>query len=504
MNAWENGYDHYTWNFEYNWVCDGLREGKNNAQTTEWTACTKSWILPPEGEPPSWKVYNITIEYCLQGDSANNEERCGLHFSRTIFVIVAICLIVEAGLISAMAHIGRTSTMVTLGDAQAEFLNRPDESTQATQEVQRAGTKKETKRHFAQLRKAEWKPTDRYKLTAVGPKMWIGTVTSIVITILLGLGLFSMSLVALKHVRQAPTLHNVWRAGIGRINHYMLIGGAFRQERGATQVIVGHVLFANIFQLIVSMLYLLYNNCLTCQVLADQWTRFMTTSSLSKHEKPIPDRKPLRVSSHVGLQRTSYMLSLPWSYAAPMMLAFTVLHTLVARSVFLVRTAAYGPGLDGARMGHRDASRVGFSSMGILLSTILGFLILLSLLFSSFRKYYGVPKHLPRMGNKTAFISAACQRPAGDGDAYLFPVTLMAVDPDPDGVRTRPSLRRWVLSTDRDAEPPEIGEHLEQPMPADEHDAWHTLKEAWNRIVGMLRGVLTKAVRYDKVKQGSA
>jgi hypothetical protein len=504
LNAWENGYDHYTWNFEYNWVCDGLREGKDNAQTTDWTACTKDWILPHEGEPSIWKVYNTTIEYCLQGHSANNEERCGLHFSRTIFVIVAVCLLVEAALISTMARIGRTATMVTLGDAQAEFLNHPDEPRQASEDTQPVGGAKTKNRHFAELRKAEWSPVDRYKLTAVGPRLWIGTVVSIIIAVLLGLGLFTMSLVALKHVRQAPTLQNVWRAGIGRINHYMLIGGAFRQEGGATQVIIGHVLFANIFQLVVSMVYLLYNSILTCQVLADQWIRFMATSSLSHHDKPIPDRKPLRVSSHVGLQRTSYMLSLPWLYAAPMMLVFTVLHTLVARSVFLVRTAAYGPGPDGARMGHRDASRVGFSSMGILLSTILGFFILLSLLFNSFRRYYGVPKHLPRMGNKTAFISAACQRPDGDTDAYLLPVTLMAVNLHPDRIRSRQTARRWVLSTDRDAEPPEVGEQVEQPMPADQHDDWYSLKQTWNSAIRPLRRLFIKTRRYDKVKQGSA
>lgn len=165
------------------------------------------------------------------------------------------------------------------------------------------------------------------------------------------------------------------------------------------------------------------------------------------------------------------------------MLAFTLLHTLVARSVFLVRTAAYGPGPEGIRMGHRDASRVGFFSMGILLSTIMGCLILIILLLNSFRSYHGVPKHLPRMSNKTAFVSALCQRPAGDNDAFLFPVTLMAVYPTPDHVDTTQAVRRWVLSTDRDARPPEVGEQVEQPMPVDQRDDWHSLKETWYDIV---------------------
>lgn len=41
-------------------------------------------------------------------------------------------------------------------------------------------------------------------------------------------------------------------------------------------------------------------------------------------------------------------------------------------------------------------------------------------------------------------------------------------------------------------------------MPTDEHDDWHSLREAWNGIVMSLRGPLLKKIRYNKVKQGSA
>lgn len=501
MNGWENGFDHYTWNMEYNWICSGLRQDANEKQ--QWTTCTKEWILPDDKEPEFWKVYGVYIQYCLQGRAGNNEERCGLHFSRTIFVIVAICIILEAGLTCAMAYIGRTLTMVTLGDAQAEFLIDPDDTTGASTEKEKPGEMPFENKTFARVQKSEWRPINQFKLHAVGPSMWIWTVVSITAAVALGLGLFSMSLIALRRYRQEPTLGNVWRSGIGRINSYMLIGGAFRQGTGTTQVIVGHILFANIFQLMISIIYLLYNNCLTRQVLADQWTRFMRTTKLVPEGQPIPDRKPLRVSSHVGFQRTSYMLSLPWSYAMPMMLAFTIPHTLIARSVFLVRTAAFGPGLnsESQRLFDRDASRVGFSSMGILLSTIVGSLILLSLLFNSFRRYHGVPKHLPRMANKTAFISAACQRPDDDVDAYLFPVTLMAVSIDSGDMKNGQAVRRLAFSTDSYAMPPVVGEVLEQPMPVDQHDDWDGLKEKWHRTTGFFTGLGRKKKDFIPVAQ---
>lgn len=166
----------------------------------------------------------------------------------------------------------------------------------------------------------------------------------------------------------------------------------------------------------------------------------------------VPNRKTLRVSSHVDMQRTSYMLSLPWTYAAPMMLAFTILHTFVARSVFLVRTSAYTAGSleDSRRVMLRDTSRVGYSCKGILISTILGLILLIGLVANSFRSYRGVPQFFPRLANKTAFIKATCQRPQGDEDAHLFPVALMAVDvvtATRDGKSS--TVRRLALSTDR-------------------------------------------------------
>jgi len=94
-----------------------LKRGKKQFANHRLDSIYQGLDLPTESEPANWKVYKITIEYCLHGKSADNEERCGLHFSRTIFIIVVIYLIVEAALISIMAYIGRTSTLVILGDA---------------------------------------------------------------------------------------------------------------------------------------------------------------------------------------------------------------------------------------------------------------------------------------------------------------------------------------------------------------------------------------------------
>lgn len=315
--------------------------------------------------------------------------------------------------------------------------------------------------------------------------MWMITLTLIVAALILGIILFNMSLGAMRYQGLGTSLPKLWGYGIGQINGFALVGGVVLGGNRGTQDFVGHILFVNIFQVMISALYLFYNNCLTCQVVADQWTRFITVS------KGTPDRKPLRVSSHVGMQRTSYMLSLPWTYAFPVMIAFAVLHTLVARSCFLVRTTAFGPGsaTQSQRIMSSDASRVGYSSMGILLATSTGAVILLLLIVNSFRSYSAVPEHLPRLANKTAFISAACQRPEEDKEAHLFAVTFMAVD-DLDSIGgTEPNVKRVVLSTDRHSVAPEFEHWYIQPMPIDEHDKWKWIKDVWRWIKDVWRWI---------------
>lgn len=57
--------------------------------------------------------------------------------------------------------------------------------------------------------------------------------------------------------------------------------------------LIGHVLFANMFQVLISLEYLFYNNILTSQVVADDFFRFLA------------DKKALRVSSPRNLLQRS-------------------------------------------------------------------------------------------------------------------------------------------------------------------------------------------------------
>jgi len=155
------------------------------------------------------------------------------------------------------------------------------------------------------------------------------------------------------------------------------------------------------------------------------------------------------------MQRSSYFLSLPWKYAGPQMLAFVTLHWLVSQSVFTVQTTCYGPGPDGRRIPSGDASRVGFSVLGILLTSLLGIFIVWLLALNSLRQYPNVPAHFPRMAVNSAALHANCLRPPMDHDAHLCPLRLGVVQGDHDLL---PGCKgRLTFSTDADIEEPVSG-----------------------------------------------
>jgi len=208
-----------------------------------------------------------------------------------------------------------------------------------------------------------------------------------------------------------------------------------------------HVMTANSFQVLVSSLYLFYNNILTHQLIAAELLNFLR------------EKKTLRVSfPQHSLQRSSYFLSLPWRYALPLMLGFITLHWLVSQSVFTVQTTAYGPGQDGAPIPSTNASRLGYSPLGILLTTIVGAVLILALVVNSCRRYKSVvPARLPRMATDSNTIRALCCSANEDREAHLYPVQLGIVVRGLEGEIPDGCEGRLAFSTDTEMVEPEGG-----------------------------------------------
>ena len=293
----------------------------------------------------------------------------------------------------------------------------------------------------------------------------------------------------MKHEGLQIGLADLWKDGLGRTNGYALMTGWYARS-GSVLDFINHVLFANLFQLMISVLYLFYNYIVTCQLVAAEWMRF-------SHEK-----KALRVSSPVNeCQRSEYFLSLPWKYAAPQMASFMLLHWLVSQSVFIVQTTAYGPGPSGQRIASNDASRIGFSSIGILLSTLWGSVMLFILLLNSFvRSYPSFPPDMARMATNSAAISAACHRPSSDTDAHLLPVRFGAVC---EALSTDTEVIRTIsFSTDTQMQMPVNGVQYLQPVfiekDKESGNTYRQLKIALSQILGHISMITSRRRAHRK------
>lgn len=77
-----------------------------------------------DGYPPT--SGNLSIDYCL---SKRANENCKLQFSLTIMIVVIICNMVKTVCMAIISWKQDPEPLVTLGDAIASFLDRPDVTT---------------------------------------------------------------------------------------------------------------------------------------------------------------------------------------------------------------------------------------------------------------------------------------------------------------------------------------------------------------------------------------
>lgn len=241
-----------------------------------------------------------------------------------------------------------------------------------------------------------------------------------------------MTIYAQKNSGQATDLQALWSYGLGPVQGSNHLIGIFKQ-RSAKQFWLA-VGFANSWQLEISGIYLLYNALLTTLCVGEEWSHFGI------------ERKCLRVSSPKGIQRSTYFLSLPFRYGIPLAILVGLLHWLVSQSVFLVSAAAFLP--DRTRYYAADSNRIGYSSMGIILSLIVGVIFLAALLALGCRK---IILRLPMVGTNSAAISAASHRPIEDDDAHLLPVKWGVVD-------RKDGIKHCCLTTACDVTEPIQGE----------------------------------------------
>ena len=163
--------------------------------------------------------------------------------------------------------------------------------------------------------------------------------------------------------------------------------------------LLANVVFANLPQLLVSLLYLVYNNMLTAMLTAHECTKFAR------------ERRGLRVSQPRGEQRTTFWLQLPYRYILPVMAVMAVFHWTLSRSLFFVNITEYNN--PRANPGSPLAFATGYSPLAILVSFNIGLAMMLGIAGVAFRK---LDPGMPITGSCSLALSAACHPRADEMD----------------------------------------------------------------------------------------
>ncbi|KAL9611692.1 MAG: hypothetical protein Q9167_003687 [Letrouitia subvulpina] len=396
----------------YGWICSLYPETFPNLADTcvdvnyvlqradEWKINTSPYY---PAESTSYSNYfeqygEIQVDHCL---SQPVEEKCKLQFSLSIMIVVIICNFIKFVCMSVMQHQHRLPPLVTLGDALTSFLDDPDPTTQDSC----LASKDHFRKHKWGKDDIKWHPKRSYWFTAASPTRWLVCnllcLLAIIISgVMLGKGLKNSQL-------GDTSLGGLWRLGFGAVTGQSLVNLHIQGNSG----LLATILIANAPQLILSFLYLTYNSLFTCMLLGKEWSDYAY------------QRKPLRVTSPIGKQRSTYRLQLPYSYGIPLLVLSGVLHWLVSQSIFLARITAIN------RHEQEDAaysvSTCGYSCIAIITVIFLGSLALIFGNLNGFRRYRD---GMPLVGSCSAAISAACHRPENDVDAAVLPVKWGAVE----------------------------------------------------------------------------
>ncbi|KAF2126203.1 hypothetical protein P153DRAFT_388946 [Dothidotthia symphoricarpi CBS 119687] len=358
-----------------------------------------------------WEPYGRPIKYCMVEQV---EEVCRLRFSFPIAIAVIISNIIKALCVAFMLIKYRNhEAVVTLGDAIAHYLDQPDTETRGrclqTRELLETEWSWESahgiRKDETDIKPVKFKPDSHRWSKAPPPGRWFLTYVAYIITIILGV---VCSILSLKDM--PSNAGKLWKIGFGIIQSNNLL--SFRRS------LMASVLIANSPQAALSYLYLAFNALCTSMLIAREWSTYT-------HK-----RKPLRVTSPVGQQRSTYWLNVPFRYAIPMTLVSLLFHWLASQSIFMVHimiTDAQTRNISG------QITTCGYSPMAIILTTAIGSMIAVGGLAIGNLRY---PAGIPLASSCSAAISAACHPPSSDVDASLYPVqwgVVASEKQDPDG-----------------------------------------------------------------------
>ncbi|KAH8591808.1 hypothetical protein B0O99DRAFT_631704 [Bisporella sp. PMI_857] len=391
-----------------NWVCDPayLNAHKSKcdyrklAKTAneEWNL---GWVSGRLADPKHFvEGEQWPIDYCLSRPT-DIGSMCQLQYSLIIMITVLIANMTKFGVIFYFLWSSHEPVLATIGDGIASYLERPDPITTGYPLMDR----RQARRFRREIRQSVRYPESKTMRWWSAPSLlrWIVTlffcaVALVSTAILLNRGIAD---VIGKSSGTSP-----FKIGFGNYNEAATLnvgpssGYLTNADFASNQILLLMVTVANIPQVIVSCLYFAYNTIYTSMVSADEFSRFTA------------NRKSLRTTDPRGQQRSTYWLSLPWTYGLPLAAASSVLHWLISQSLFVARTAVLTTSGEVEPLSYMS---IGYSPLAILISLLFGLMMVITMVVNGSRKLKGGIL----VANNSLAIAAACQRPKGDEDAHL-------------------------------------------------------------------------------------
>ncbi|KAI8181002.1 hypothetical protein KHU50_002735 [Colletotrichum sp. SAR 10_65] len=309
-----------------NWLCHGnvgnYDNSGSNCDFNNLVAHASSWKIEGVCRDTSnsgscGSSFDAPILYCLAEQFPGN---CKIQVSTTLLTIVILFNAVKVVCLLTTAFSRKFEPLGTVGDAISSFLEQPDDKTTNLGPVTKSVVRKQSwkKAYISGSRNMSltYKRKPHRWARAVSGSRWFICMALCLVVWFAGLYLYSTA-----------------RSGSKRSNMSFMQGfntsPANTIEFTLGNSLISNVLLANTPQIVISFVYLFYNNVFTCMVMAHEYARFASV------------RKPLRVTRPYGEQRSTFWLQLPYRYIVPIMLIMAFMHWSVSRSIYLVQLEIY-------------------------------------------------------------------------------------------------------------------------------------------------------------------
>ncbi|KAF5381869.1 hypothetical protein D9757_008364 [Collybiopsis confluens] len=290
----------------------------------------------------------LKVNYCL---SQPVVPKCQLNFNAPLLMLVIMFNIVKVTCMAFAATRIHDNPLVTIGDAIASFTSDPDIHTRdmclASGDIFDGREIGKTVCLEYQSRRIRW-------FRAASKRHWMTTLLFFAVAISAILGLLIYGIIT--QLGLGIGFSAFWQLGVGTAHAQTIISG-WKIPTDGYSALVASVLVSNSPQLILSIIYLLFNSLCTKVFLAREWFSYSRA------------RKPLRVSIPEGAQRSTYFLQIPYRFGLPLMAYSTILHWLVSQSIFLVQVTYYDESDSDYNL---TISSCGYSPPGMILTLIVG------------------------------------------------------------------------------------------------------------------------------------